>query len=402
MWKNSIMELERRLMAGVYAKRPLALVKGRGDLVWDAEGREYVDCAGAYGTALLGHCHPRVVEAVKRQVEALISCHGSAYNDARAALLEGLAKIFPKPLTKFFLSNSGAEAVECALKLARKFTGRMEVVAMKGAYHGKTLGALAATWSGKYRAGLEPLLSGVKHAPYGDAGAVEEAVGEETAAVIAEPIQGESGVRIPPAGFLKELRRICDEKGALLILDEVQTGFGRTGRVFCFEHSGVVPDIVCLAKGVAGGLPIGVTAARPEVMDALKVGEHTSTYGGNPVVSAAARAAIDALIEERLPERAWETGLYFMARLEEVASKHKIIREVRGMGLMIGVEFRFDALDILEGLRERGVLALDAGRTVVRFLPPLVVTKPHIDKVVEALDGAVEDKERRILRGQPA
>jgi acetylornithine/LysW-gamma-L-lysine aminotransferase len=375
----------------------VVLVKGKGDLVWDINGKQYIDCSGSYGAAVIGYCNPKVVEAIKKQVENLTSCHGFAYNEARAMLLEKLAKLFPENLSKFFLSNSGAEAIECALKLARKFTGKMEIIAMKGGYHGKTLGALAATWNKKYRNGFEPLLVKVKHVSYGDAKEVEKSINEETAAVIVEPIQGESGVKIPPKDFLKELREICDKKNVLLILDEIQTGFGRTGKIFCFQHYGIIPDIVCLAKGVAGGLPIGVTAAKPEIMDAFQIGEHTSTYGGNPIVAAAACAAIDVLLEENLPEKAWISGNYFINELKKIALNHKIIRDVRGLGLMIGVEFRFEIYDLLLNLIEKGVLALDAGRTVLRFLPPLIISKEHINQVVSVLNEVIEEKERSLL-----
>ncbi|MBS7658838.1 aspartate aminotransferase family protein [Candidatus Bathyarchaeota archaeon] len=388
-------------MANVYAKRPVVLVKGKGDLVWDINGKQYIDCSGSYGAAVVGYCHPKIVEAIKKQVETLTSCHGFAYNETRSMLLEKLTKIFPKNLNKFFLSNSGAEAIECALKLARKFTGRMEIIAMKGGYHGKTLGALATTWNKKYRSIFEPLLTNVKHVSYGNIEEIEESITNETAAIIVEPIQGESGVKIPPRDFLKELKEICEKNNILLILDEIQTGFGRTGKIFCFQHYGIIPDIVCLAKGVAGGLPIGITAAKPEIMDSLQVGEHTSTYGGNPIVSAAACATIDVLLEENLPEKAWSSGNYFINKLKEIASNHKIIREVRGLGLMIGVEFRFEVYDLLLNLIKKGVLALDAGRTVLRFLPPLIIPKEHIDQVVKVLNEIVEEKERNLFN-QPS
>jgi len=341
------MEIEDRLMANVYAKRPIVVVKGKGALVWDINGREYIDCGGSYGTCIVGHCHPKVVEAIKRQAERLISCHGSLYNDARSTLLEKIMQIAPKGLNKVFLSNSGAEAVECALKLARKYTGKPEIIAMIGAFHGKTMGALSATWDRKYRDPFKPLVPEFKHAPPDNLEKVREAISDRTAAIIVEPIRGEGGVRFPPPGFLEGLREICEEKGILLIFDEVQTGFGRTGRIFACEHWGLTPDILCLAKSVAGGLPLGVTLAKENVMASLKVGEHTTTFGGNPVVCAAASAAIDVLIEENLPERAAVLGKYFKEKLEDLHSRHWIIREVRGLGLMLGVELRFDVLSVL-------------------------------------------------------
>lgn len=393
---------EQNHMANVYAKRPVVIVKGRGDLLWDQDGKEYIDCTGSYGSCIVGYCHPRVVQAIKDQSEKLTSCHGFMYNDSRSDLLQKIARIVPRGLQKVFLSNSGAEAVECALKLARKFTGRKEIIAMMGAYHGKTFGALSATWDKKYRDPYLPLLPGIRHVPFGNIEKLEESINAETAAVIAEPIQGESGVRVPPEGFVKELREVCDEKNVLLILDEVQTGFGRTGALFAFEREGIVPDITCLAKGVAGGVPIGLTLSKNEIMSSLKVGEHSTTYGGNPLACAAAAATIDVLEQENLPERARVEGEYFISRLNELRDRHKIIREVRGRGLMIGVEARFEVLDLILGSLEKGILVLDAGRNVLRFLPPLVITRSHIDRTIEVLDEVIGEKESGRLRGKPS
>lgn len=389
-------------MANVYAKRPVVIVKGRGDLLWDQDGKEYIDCTGSYGSCIVGYCQPRVVQAIKDQSEKLTSCHGFMYNDSRSDLLQKIARIVPRGLQKVFLSNSGAEAVECALKLARKFTGRKEIIAMMGAYHGKTFGALSATWDKKYRDPYLPLLPGIRHVPFGNIEKLEESINAETAAVIAEPIQGESGVRVPPEGFVKELREVCDEKNVLLILDEVQTGFGRTGALFAFEREGIVPDITCLAKGVAGGVPIGLTLSKNEIMSSLKVGEHSTTYGGNPLACAAAAATIDVLEQENLPERARVEGEYFISKLNQLRDRHKIIREVRGRGLMIGVEARFEVLDLILGSLEKGILVLDAGRNVLRFLPPLVITRSHIDRTIEVLDEVIGEKESGRLRGKPS
>ena len=386
-------------MANVYAKRPIVVTRGKGALVWDINNKQYVDCTGSYGVCIVGHCHPRVVEAVKRQAETLISCHASFYNDARSALLERLGQIAPEGLDKIHLSNSGTESVECALKLARKYSGKAEIIALMGAYHGKTMGALSATWDKKYREPFKPLVPEFKHVPPEDPSKMEEAITEKTAAVLVEPIRGEGGVRVLSNSYLQGLRQICDEKHVLLIFDEVQTGFGRTGKNFACEHSGAVPDIICLAKSVAGGLPIGVTMAKKEVMSALKVGEHTSTFGGNPLVCAAAAAAIDVLVEEKLAERAAELGGYFKGKLLSLQSNSKIIREVRGLGLMIGVELRFDVLNILNKSMSNGVLLLDAGKNVLRFLPPLVIEKEQIDAVVCVLDRAIKEEENERLRG---
>ncbi|MGQ9542898.1 MAG: aspartate aminotransferase family protein [Candidatus Bathyarchaeia archaeon] len=398
MNEREIIEIEQRLMANVYAKRNLVVTRGEGARLWDINGREYIDCMGNYGVAIVGHCHPRVVAAIKRQAEALISCHGSLYNDSRSRLLDKLAEIAPKGLWRFFLSNSGAESVECAIKLARKYSGKKEIIAMMGGYHGKTLGALSATWDKKYRTPFLPLVPEFKHVPYGDADRLREAITENTAAVIVEPIQGEGGVKIPPGGYLKEVREICDEKEIVMIVDEVQTGFGRTGKIFACEHWQVTPDVLCLAKAVAGGLPLGVTMAREDIMLSLKVGEHSTTFGGNPLVCSAAYAAIEALLEEKLPEKARELGLYFIGELESLKSKYRIIREVRGLGLMVGVEFRFDVFNILRNLMSNGILALDAGRNIVRFLPPLVISRDQLHKVINVLDKVLVEEENAHLR----
>jgi LysW-gamma-L-lysine/LysW-L-ornithine aminotransferase len=392
--EKEIVELEEKIMANTFAKRDLTITRGKGAVVWDINGNEYIDCTGSYGVAVVGHCHPRVVEAVQKQVEKLIACHASFYNDARSEMLEKLIRIAPEGLDKVFLSNSGAESVECAIKLARKYSGKKEIISMMGAFHGKTMGALSATWKKKYRGPFMPLVPGFKHVPPNNLEKVRDAITDNTAAVLVEPVRGEGGVLPPSDDFLPGLREICDEKDVLLIFDEVQTGFGRTGKVFACQHWNVTPDIMCLAKSVAGGLPMGATFAREEVMAAFQRGEHSSTFSGNPLVSAAASAAIDVLVEEELPERAATNGKYFKGKLEALAEKHKIVREVRGLGLMLGMEMRFDVYSILVGCMERGVLVLDAGRNVVRFLPPLVIEKKQIDKVVEVLDSVMEKENR--------
>ncbi|HDQ05877.1 MAG TPA: aspartate aminotransferase family protein [Candidatus Bathyarchaeota archaeon] len=381
-------------MANTFSKRDLVLTRGKGALVWDINGNEYIDCTGSYGVAVVGHCHPKVVEAVQRQVETLIACHASFYNDTRSELLKKIIQLVPKGLGKVYLSNSGAESVECAIKLARRYSGKPEIVSLMGAFHGKTLGALSATWKKKYREPFLPLVPGFKHVPPDNLEKMRAAITEKTAAVLVEPVRGEGGILVPSDDFLPGLREICDEKGVLLIFDEVQTGFGRTGKVFACEHWNVVPDILCVAKSIAGGIPMGATFAREEVLSAFQRGEHSSTFSGNPLVCAAASAAIDVLVEEKLPERAATLGSYFKGKLEALAEKYRIVREVRGLGLMLGVEMRFDVYNMLIECMERGVLVLDAGRNVVRFLPPLVIEKEQIDRVIEVLD-AVMEKENR-------
>jgi len=397
-----IINFENRLMANVFAKRPVVITRGKGALVWDINGKEYVDCMGSYGVALLGHSHPKVVEAVCKQAETLISCHASLYNNKRTEFLQKLMSITPKGLNKAFLSNSGAESVECALKLARKFTGKPEIIAAMGAFHGKTMGALSATWDKKYREPFQPLVPEFKHVPPDNLEKLSHAITDKTAAILIEPIRGEGGVRIPPEGFLQGLREICDEKDVLLILDEVQTSFGRTGRLFACEHWGVTPDVMCLAKPFAGGLPIGITVAKENIMSSFKVGDHSSTFSGSPLVCAAACAAINVLVEDKLTERAAVLGGYFKARLEELQAKYKIVKEVRGLGLMLGVELRYDVRNIILKTMDRGVLILDAGRNVLRFLPPLVVEKEQIDKTISVLDEMIGEEENERSSGAAA
>ena len=392
MNEKEIVDVEDKFMANTFAKRGRILVRGKGALVWDINGNEYIDCTGSYGVAVVGHCHPKVVAAVQKQAEKLIACHASFYNDSRSVLLEKLVQLAPEGLDKVFLSNSGTESVECALKLARKYSNKTEIIAMIGAFHGKTMGALSATWKKKYRDPFLPLVPGFKHFPPNNLDKIKEAITDKTAAVLVEPIRGEGGVLVPSDDFLPGLREICDENNVLLIFDEVQTGFGRTGKVFACEHWNVTPDIMCLAKSIAGGLPMGATFAREEVMNSFQRGEHSSTFSGNPLVCAAASAAIDVLVEEKLPERAATNGNYFKDKLNALAERHNIVREVRGLGLMLGLETRFDVYNILVGCMNRGVLVLDAGRNVVRFLPPLVIETEQIDKVINALDEVMENE----------
>jgi acetylornithine/LysW-gamma-L-lysine aminotransferase len=392
---------ENRLMANVFAKRPVVITRGKGALVWDINGSEYIDFTASYGVALLGHSHPKIVKAICEQAGRLISCHAGYYNDKRTEFLQKLTGITPRGLDKAFLSNSGAESVECAIKLARKFSGKPEIIALMGAFHGKTMGALSATWDKKYRDPFQPLVPEIKHIPPDNLEKAREAVTEKTAAILLEPIRGEGGIRVPPNDYLKGLRELCDEKNILLILDEVQTGFGRTGKLFACQHWNVVPDVMCLAKPLAGGLPLGVTVAKENIMCSLKVGDHSTTYSGNPTVCAAGCAAIDVLLEENLVERAAELGGYFKAKLENL-NKHKAVKEVRGLGLMIGVEMKFDVLGIILKAMQKGALILDAGRNVVRFLPPLVIEKDHIDKVTSILDTILEEEENARSSGPTA
>ncbi len=402
MDEKQIIQTESDLMPNVYAKRPTVLVEGKGALVWDINGKEYIDCTSSYGVSLIGHSHPKVVKAIQAQAEKLISCHSSFYNDKRSELLQKLVQITPKGLDKVFLSNSGSESIECAIKLARKSMEKPEIIAVIGAYHGKTMGALSATWNKKYRYPFKPLVPEFKHVQPDNLKAIKEAITDRTAGILVEPIRGEGGIRVPPDDFLPGLREICNSRNILLILDEVQTGFGRTGKNFACEHWNVTPDIMCIAKPIAGGLPIGATIAKENVMNSLKVGEHTSTFGGSPIVCAAACAAIDLFQEENFPRRAANLGAYFKAKLEELMSKHTILKEIRGLGLMIGAETRFEVRNILSKSMERGVLILNAGRNVLRFLPPFVIEKKHINTVIKVLDIVLEEEENERQLSSPS
>lgn len=384
---QTIIQLEEKYMVNVYFRYPVAIVRGSGAILWDAEGKRYIDLMGGYGVAIVGHSHPKVVEAVKAQLDKLMICHPSLYNDVRASLLEKLVTIAPKGLDKVYLCNSGAEAIEAAIKMARKYTGRSKLISTMGGFHGKTLGALSLTWNPKYREPFKDLLvKSVEFVPYGNLEKAEEVVDENTAAFIVEPIQGESGVRVPPDGYLKGLRDICDKRGSLLIVDEIQTGLGRTGTMWACQHWNVRPDIMCVAKGLAGGVPMGAVLAREDVGNSLKLGEHTSTFGGNPLACAAASAVIDVILGENLPERARRLGETFKHELEKLKQNHPSIREVRGLGLMRAAELKFDVKDVIVKSVENGLIPLYSGRNILRFLPPLVIDEEQILEASKILD----------------
>ena len=396
MNNKEIAAIEDSFLAPFYQKFPVSAVRGKGAVLWDADGREYIDCMGGYGVSILGHCHPRIAKAIQEQSEKLITCHCSLYNDKRAELSEKLVKIAPKGLERVFFSNSGAESVECALKLVAKYTGRKNIISMVGGYHGKTIGALSATWSQKYRKSFASfLIPTFKFVPFGNVEKVIEAVDKETAAVIVEPILGETGVYVPPDDFLPNVRKVCDENGALLIFDEVQTGFGRTGKMWASQHWNVAPDIMCLAKCIAGGIPLGATLAKKEIMDSLEIGEHSTTFGGNPLACAAACATIDTILEERLVDRAESMGKYFKENLSSIKDNLRIVREIRGRGLMIGVESRFDVYNLLMKAIDRGVILLYSGKNIIRLLPPLVIEKQQLDRAANVIGELLEEEERR-------
>ncbi len=376
-------ELEDRHSTSAILRRPIEIVRGKGAKVWDNEGNEYVDCVGGFGVAIVGHCNKAVVRAINEQIQRLVTCPYIFYNDARARLYEKLANITPNELSRMFLCNSGTESVECALKIARRYTGRKEILAMKRGFHGRSMGSLSATWNPKHRRNFEPLVPGFKHARFNDLEDVKELMTDNTAAVIVEPIQGEGGVYPATQTFMQGLRELCDENQTLLIFDEVQTGFGRTGKMFALEHYYTVPDIHCLNKGMAGGVPMGATVAKPEIFESLDKSEHMSTMGGNPLACAASVATIDFIVKNNLPENAGKLGSCFIEQLRNI--KSKIVREVRGLGLMIGIDLRFPIMKYVLEAMKRGVLLYSAGITTLRMLPPLVIKKQEIDRVVEVL-----------------
>jgi len=386
---------EDQYLGNLYQRFPVTIEKGLGSHVWDTDNNEYIDCMGGYGVALVGHRNERVVNAIKSQIDKVITVHSSFYNKTREEFLQTLIGAAPSGLSQVHLNNSGAESVEAAIKFARKFTGKKKMVAMKGSYHGKSMGALSLTFNPKYREPFQPLVEKVSFSPYGDVNALRDVVDKDTAFVILEPIQGESGIHVPPEGFLQEVRKICDENDSLLIFDEIQSGLGRTGRMWASEHWKTVPDIMCLAKGIAGGVPMGVTVVRPDIRAVMKKGEHSSTFGGNPLACAAGTATLHALTQDGLIENAKSIGEKFLNGLEELKSKHTIIREVRGKGLMIGVELKFEVKDILmEGIKN-GLLLLYSGRNILRFLPPLVISEEDTVKTLQILDKLLTNEENR-------
>lgn len=385
--RGSAIGREEAHTSGLYTKRSLAIVRGEGAVVYDEDGRSFIDCVGGQGTANLGHGNVAVAEAIAAQARTLASCTELFFNDRRAELYETLAGILPPSLDRIFLCNSGTEAVEGALKFARMARGRNLVVATMRGFHGKTMGALAATWGPEYREQIGVgLFVGVTHVPFNRVDALHDPLGgvlnaDTTAAFIVELVQGEGGVRPASKEFVQEAARLCRERGILLIFDEVQTGFGRTGTMFAFEQYGVVPDILCLAKSIAGGIPMGAIAFSRALGD-LPKRSHSSTFGGNPLACAAAIAAIAEMQRLRLASNARERGAQLMAGLRSIDSGK--VREVRGLGLLVGIELKENAGPTIKALQDEGVLTLGAGPTVVRYLPPLVISAEQIDRVIAA------------------
>jgi predicted acetylornithine/succinylornithine family transaminase len=375
------------------ARAPICLVRGDGMRVWDTDGREYLDFGAGIAVTSLGHCHPRVTGAIREAAATLLHVSNLYHTAPQIHLAKLLCE--HSFADRVFFGNSGAEANEAAIKLARKYakerfaSDRWEIVATRNAFHGRTMGALAATGQEKYQHGFEPLVPGFKHVPYDDLRAIERAIDNRTCAVIVEPIQGEGGVHVPHDDYLPGLRKLCDESGALLILDEIQTGVGRTGRLWCYEYAGVEPDIMTLAKALANGVPIGATLAREEVARALGPGSHGSTFGGTPFVASVALATLTTILDEKIPDRAARMGRYLMDGLRALGGKHATIREVRGRGLLIGVGLSRTAAPLVDNCREAGLLVLSAGEQVLRLAPPLIVEERDCDRALAIIDGAL-------------
>jgi predicted acetylornithine/succinylornithine family transaminase len=375
------------------SRAPICLVRGDGLRVWDSDGREYLDFGSGIAVTSLGHCHPRVTGAIQEAAATLLHV-SNLYHSAPQV---HLAKLLVEHsfAERVFFSNSGAEANEAAIKLARKYaherlsSDRSEIIATKNSFHGRTLATVTATGQPKYQQGFEPLVPGFKHVPYNDLRAMERAIDNRTAAVLVEPIQGEGGVHVPDDDYLPGLRKLCDEAGALLIFDEIQTGVGRTGRLWCYEHAGVEPDVMTLAKALANGVPIGAMLTRDEVASVLTAGTHGSTFGGTPFVCAVALATMTAIIEEKIPDQAARMGRHLVAGLRRLQAAQKGITAVRGRGLLIGVELTVAAGPLVDACREAGVLVLSAGEKVLRLAPPLIVTEKDCDRALDVISAAL-------------
>ena len=376
---TDLIALEQQLGFEVYPKRGISLVRGKGALVWDIKGKQYIDCVAGIGVANVGHCNPDVIAAISHQAQTLITCPGIFYNDVRAQAVQKLVETSPSNLTKAFISNSGTEAMEAAIKFARITTGKNGFISAMRGFHGRTMGSLSATF--KYRNEFEPLIPGHQFVPFNKMEKLQEAMNDSVAAVILELVQGEGGVRIADKTYLQSVQTLCRERGVLLIIDEIQTGFGRTGTMFACEQFGIQPDIMTLAKAMAGGLPMGATLCSDDIASAA--GKHGSTFGGNPLVSAACCANIDYLLKHNLVSQAKQRGEYFVKQFS--LKQSEVVREVRQIGLMIGIELKTKARPYIETLMEKGILVLPAGPTVIRLLPPLVISEQQLDELVYAL-----------------
>ena len=384
------MDLSEKVVAHTYNRFPILLVRGKGTRVWDKDGKEYLDFLAGLAVCNLGHCHPKVVKAIQEQAEKLIHVSNFYYIEPQIQLASLICQ--HSFAGRVFFCNSGAEANEGAIKLARKYAkekvgeDRFEIITMERSFHGRTLATLTATAQEKYHKGYAPLVPGFKYVPFNDIEAVRKAIDSKTCAILIEPIQGEGGVNIPSEGYLKALREICDVNRILLIFDEVQVGMGRTGKLFAYEHYGIEPDLLTLAKSLAGGVPIGALLMKKEMAEGFKPGDHASTFGGNPLATAAGVAALTALLEEGILENCQRVGDYFLSKLKEMGSQFPFVKEVRGKGLILGVELKREGAPIVTAMMEKGFLINCTMGNVLRFLPPLIVTKEEVDQLIGVLE----------------
>jgi acetylornithine/N-succinyldiaminopimelate aminotransferase len=392
MITSDILADSNKYVMNTYGRQPLVLVKGRGTRVFDYDGREYIDFVSGVAVCNLGHCHPRVVVALQKQAQRLMHVSNHFHNEPQINLAKALVQ--HSFADKVFFCNSGTEAVEAAIKLARRYgreilkEDRFEIITMRESFHGRTLGALAATAQDKFHKGFEPVPPGFRYVPFNDVPAVEAAINKHTCAVLVEPVQGEGGVNVPSDGYLKSLRELCDRSNILFMLDEIQTGMGRTGRLFAYEHSGVTPDVAAVAKGLGAGMPIGALLATDRAAQALAPGSHGSTFGGNPLACAAALASLEVLTEDDIIIPAVERlGGYFLEGLRGLQKKYPFVLDVRGKGLLLGMELDFPGKDIVSTCIREGLLINCTMNTVLRFMPPLIITEEEIDKLLRVLDG---------------
>jgi len=388
---EEIEQLESTYNSGGVGRRPIAIVQAQGTRLWDSEGNEYIDCSASQGWTNVGHHHPTVTAAIQTQLTTLVASQESSYNNQRALWMQEMAQVLNQSLNwdacYLHPSNSGTEAIEAALKFARLSTGRTGIIATVRGFHGRSMGALSATWNPKYKKPFEPLIPGYRHVPYNKIEKMADVINDETAAVIVEIVQGEGGVHPGDTAYFKALRQLCTERGALLIIDEIQTGVGRTGKWLACEHHNLSPDVVVLGKSIGGGLPMGVTAWRKDI-GRFKPGTHGSTFGGNPLVCAASRAVIQVLAEEKLAERAAYLGGWLMDELSALDNKR--IREIRGLGLMIGIQLKGKVTPVLQTLIKQGVWALPAGINVLRLLPPLTIEQDDLHQVITTIDEVLQ------------
>lgn len=387
---DSIIDIADKVFVNTYTRNQICLIKGQGVTLWDSNGKSYTDFLAGIAVCVLGHCHPAVAKAVSNQAKKLVHVSNLFYTEPQTELAQKLVELCFAD--QVFFCNSGAEANEAAIKLARKYfkdqdqPERYQIIAMKDSFHGRTMATIAATGQKKIQAGFEPMVEGFDHVAFNDIKAVEKAVTDKTCAIITEPIQAEGGIITPDSGYLKALRDLCDNKGILLIYDEVQTGMCRTGTFFAHEQMGAAPDIMTLAKGLANGLPIGAMLATQKVGAAFTPGSHASTFGGTPLVTAAALAVIKAMEDEKILENVRTVSAYFSDQLNELKQRHACIEEIRGMGLILGLKLKVDAAPYVKACMEKGYLINCAQPQVLRFVPPLIIEKQHVDGLISVLD----------------